>query len=159
MHFVPILDDALDASVSSLMLLKIDLGNKKDEKLGDETSDNQDQFDEAKRTKTKFVGFLTNINSSQKLNYPSANSNSILHTKLKPVIEDFKQTTDYYNEAEKETNRIKCLGNGRNDEKILFSVIAGKLPVTKWPTGKTKSLNYYLIKLINLNNYITFRIY
>ena len=76
------------------MLLKIDLGIKRNEKLGDETCDNQDPVDEVKRIKKQFVGFLTNISSSQKLNYPSANNESRLNKKLKPVIEDFKQTAD-----------------------------------------------------------------
>ena len=140
-HFDPITVDELHTSISSLMLLKIDLGFKKKEKFGDKTIDNQDQFDEAKVLKKRYVGFLTNVSSSQKTNYPIANSKSKLKKKLKPVIEDFKHTTNCHNKMAKNSDRIECPENDGNDERILFSVIAGKMPVTQRQSGKTRTFD------------------
>ena len=118
------------------MLLKIDLGFKRKD-----TSDNQINDGQLKKendVKERCVGFLSNVSSSQNIDSSAVNNDSKLKNKLEPVIEDFKRTNiihdeeigELYEGFTDETNEIS--------EKILFSVIAGRMPANQGQAGKQK---------------------
>lgn len=136
LDLVPTKDDDEHSSISSLMLLKVDLGFKK--KGGSEDKELQGQSKEAKDFSERCIGFLTNISSSQNINHLSENYESKLSKKLKPIIENFKRATINDNDAVKESNEDTSHEHEIKNEKILFSVIAGRLPMQKSITGKVK---------------------
>ena len=76
LDLVPTKDDDEHSSISSLMLLKVDLGFKK--KGGSEDKELQGQSKEAKDFSERCIGFLTNISSSQNINHLSENYESKL---------------------------------------------------------------------------------
>ena len=136
MDFVPTKDEDEHSSISSLMLLKVDLGFKEKGGSGDEEFEGQSK--EAINVSDRCVGFLTNINSSQNINHLSENYESKLSKKLKPIIENFKRANIDDNDAVKESNEESSHEHETRNEKILFSVIAGKLPMHRSITGKVK---------------------
>ena len=136
MDFVPTKEDDEHSSISSLMLLKVDLGFKKEGGTGDEEL--QGKSKEATNVSERCVGFLTNISSFQNINHFSENYESKLIKKLKPIIENLKGSNIDDNEAVKELDEETSREHETNNEKILFSVIAGRLPMHKSMTGKVK---------------------
>ena len=136
MDFVPTKEDDEHSSISSLMLLKVDLGFKEKGGSGDEEFEGQSK--EAINVSDRCVGFLTNINSSQNINHLSENYESKLSKKLKPIIENFKRANIDDDDAVKESNEDTSHEHEIKNEKILFSVIAGRLPMQKSITGKVK---------------------
>ena len=133
---VPTTNDLLKSNTSSLMLLKIDLGFKKKD-----TSDhmiNNGQLRKENDVKERCVGFLSNVSSSQNINNSAVNNDAKLKNKLEPVIEDFKRTNFSHDDEVGELDEGFADETDEISEKILFSVIAGRMPTNQGQSGKQK---------------------
>ena len=132
----PTINHDLSFNESSMMLLKVDLGLKKRKDSDDR--DNPDQFKEEIDANERYVGFLTNVSSTHNIDNSNLNEAVRLNNKLENIIENFKRANLSQN---KEMGDLKEGMSNEHDvrnENIVFSVIAGRMPVSQKQKGEAR---------------------
>ena len=130
----PTINHELRFNQSSLMLLKVDLGLKNRKKCDDKES--PVQLKEETDANERYVGFLTNVSSTHNIDNSNLNEAVRLNNKLENVIENFKRANLSQNEKIEDLNEGISTEHDTINEKIVFSVIAGRMPVSQIQKGK-----------------------
>ena len=116
------------------MQLKVDLGLKKRKDC--DNTDISDQLKKEIDTNERYVGFLTNVSSTHNIDNSSLNDAVRLNNKLENVIENFKRDNLTQNEELGDLNEGISNEHDVRNEVIVFSVVAGRMPVSQKPKGK-----------------------
>ena len=130
----PTITHDLRFNESSMMLLKVDLGLKKRKDC--DNTDISDQLKKEIDTNERYVGFLTNVSSTHNIDNSSLNDAVQLNNKLENVIENFKRDNLTQNEELGDLNEEISNEHDVRNEVIVFSVVAGRMPVSQKPKGK-----------------------